>query len=159
MKLKDTIMSLNIFSKQNFKNNSQNIKKGISPIVASVLLIAFSTAIAAIVGTWATSYTESKLTTMESCQNINLIAPDFDYNSTTKEGSLVVQNTGGKVGGYRVYAFGDNNQRELIKEISGEIEKNDRTTINFEITLNNPKGLTVEAVNCPGVRLSIPITS
>lgn len=133
--------------------------KGISPIVASVLLIAFSTAIAAVVGTWATSYTESRLTTMESCQNINLVAPSYDYNSTTKEGSLTIQNTGGKVSGYRVYAFESNEKKELVKEINKEIEKNGRTTINFKVTLQNPRGLTVETINCPSVRLSIPISS
>ncbi len=135
------------------------VRKGISPIVASVLLIAFSTAIAAVVGTWATSYTESRLTTIESCQNINLEAPSYDYNSTTKTGTLTIQNTGGKVSGYKVYAVKNRNQRELVEEISSEVEKNKRTTINFEITLQNPRSLTVEAINCPGVRLSIPITS
>lgn len=133
--------------------------KGISPIVASVLLIAFSTAIAAIVGTWATGYTESRLTSLELCQNINLLIPEFSYNSTTKKGSLTIQNVGGEVTGYKIYAFVDLNRKELLEEINQNIPRNEKTTINFEISLPNPRGLTVETNNCPGVRVNVLITS
>jgi flagellin-like protein len=132
--------------------------KGISPIVASVLLIAFSTIIAAIVGTWAKSYTEAELTSLELCKDIDLVSLSFDYNSSTKKGSITVQNVGGPVSGYKLYAFVNEKQKEFLKEIKQTIPESQKTTISFETTLNNVRGITVEVIDCPGVRLNVMVS-
>ncbi len=48
--------------------NSNN-RKGISPLIASVLLIAFTMAIAGIMATWATSFSSQRLATSEEKAN------------------------------------------------------------------------------------------
>jgi flagellin-like protein len=47
-------------------------KKGISPIIASVLLIAFTVAVAGLVGTWATQFTSSTTSDVEQTAKIQL---------------------------------------------------------------------------------------
>ena len=132
--------------------------KGISPIVASVLLIAFSTAIAAIVGTWAMNYTQAKLSGIEMCKNLEVYYYNFSYNPETKEGSVTLQNIGAPVDGYRIYALIDVNQKALVKEIKTRIPKSEKKEISFGIELENIKGIMVEVINCPNTRLFIPVT-
>jgi flagellin-like protein len=132
--------------------------KGISPIVASVLLIAFSTVIAAVVGTWARDYTNIELTNLELCKEIKIFYSDFDYNSSTKEGIITIQNSGGPVSGYEIYALVSANQKELLKKIDQTIPESEGTTVSFKIVkLDNPKFLTIEVVDCPGVSLTVPL--
>lgn len=132
--------------------------KGISPIIASVLLIIFSTIIAALVGTWAKSYVSTELTNLRSCQNINLVSPNFNYNPATKEGNITIQNVGGEVDGYIIYAFADLDKREVLKRIKQKFSDSESVTISFKVsTLQNMKGIIVETINCPGVSLTIPI--
>ncbi|MEA3230037.1 MAG: archaellin/type IV pilin N-terminal domain-containing protein, partial [archaeon] len=74
-------------------------KKGISPLIAAVLLIAFTMAIAALLTTWVTQFTESQQKESEKyqekieCSGSNFIANrDFvrlidtadSYNLTTR---------------------------------------------------------------------------
>ncbi|OYT43672.1 MAG: hypothetical protein B6U88_00220 [Candidatus Aenigmarchaeota archaeon ex4484_56] len=131
--------------------------KGISPIVASVLLIAFSTAIAAIVGTWAMSYTQHKLTTLSSCEQVDITYLSFNYNSTTKEGIVRLQNVGVPINGYKIYAFSDFNKKELVRELNMIIEKGDTRNMGFTTTIDNIKGITIEVIDCPGIKLVIPV--
>lgn len=131
--------------------------KGISPIIASVLLIAFSIIIAAIVGTWAKSYAETELTSLELCKDLELLPVSFSYNSSTKSGNITIQNIGGSVSGYRVYAFASGNQKEFIKEVRKTILESQKTAISFQTTLSNVKGITVEAIDCPGVKVNVMI--
>jgi len=130
---------------------------GISPIVASVLLIAFSIIIAAIVGTWAKSYTESKLASMELCENLEILPVNFNYNSSTNTGSITIQNVGGIVKGYRLYAFVDENQKEFLKEVKQTIPESQQITISFQTTLTNIRGITVQVIDCPSVKLNVMV--
>ena len=56
------------------------MKKGISPLVASVLLIAITIAIAGILASWVTSYTEETLPTT-SCigGGVAVVSADYPY--------------------------------------------------------------------------------
>ncbi len=132
--------------------------KGISPIVASVLLIAFSTAIAAIVGTWAMGYTQSELVSLETCSKLDLTYYNYDYD----EGTLIVQNIGTSVKAYNLYVFLDTNQKAFIKTVEGPFEANTPTEITFDKdTIENNyediKGLVIEVVGCKGKTQFVPI--
>ena len=76
------------------------MQKGISPLVATVLLIAVTMTIAAIIAYWASSFTRSSLpsenrtTSMESCAGADFNIYYQTYNSTTKNLVIVLQNTG-----------------------------------------------------------------
>lgn len=76
--------------------------KGISPLIASVLLIAFTMAIAAVLTAWITQFTEQKQQeTSEyeesvACSGANIkVIKDFDYwDSSNKNFSTKIKNTG-----------------------------------------------------------------
>ncbi|RLJ00872.1 MAG: hypothetical protein DRP06_00850 [Candidatus Aenigmatarchaeota archaeon] len=132
--------------------------KGISPIVASVLLIAFSTAIAAIVGTWAMGYTQSELVSLETCSKLDLTYYNYNYDA----GTVTMQNIGTSVKAYNLYIFLDTNQKAFIKKIEGPFEANTPTEITFdkdmiENNYEDVKGLVVEVVGCKGKTQFVPI--
>jgi flagellin-like protein len=127
-----------------------NLKKGISPIVASVLLIAFSTAIAAVVGTWAMSYTQSELTNIELCEDVNVKIIEVTYDPSSKEGSFRIQNTGPTIDKYDVYVLASGNLEEKVKEITTPLKKLEKKTIIFESEMENVKGVKIEVPACFG---------
>ena len=53
--------------------------KGISPLVASVLLIAITMAVAAVLANWITSYTRSTINTFSTCVggSLNYVSADY----------------------------------------------------------------------------------
>ncbi len=124
--------------------------KGISPIVASVLLIAFSTAIAAVVGTWAMGYTQGQLTDIELCEEINVEFLNVSYDSSSKEGSFRIQNTGPIIDRYNVYVFASSDLEEKVKEITTPLKKSEKKTIVFETKLERVKGVKIEISDCFG---------
>jgi flagellin-like protein len=135
------------------------ISKGVSPVVASVLLIAFSIAIATLVGTWAMNYTQNKLTTLESdnkCLGVSIQQLEFKYDNSSQEGIIRLQNSGDPIKGYRIYAFNGNNQ-ELLKEFATGINKAEIKTFSFETNLSDVREIMVEVVDCPTVKLRLTI--
>jgi len=72
--------------------------KGISPLVASVLLIASTMTIAAVLAYWASSFVRSSLpavnTTDTECAGSNFNVYLASYNSTTKNFTVMLENTG-----------------------------------------------------------------
>ncbi len=124
--------------------------KGISPIVASVLLIAFSTAIAAVVGTWAMGYTQGQLTDIELCEDINVEFINVSYASSSKEGSFRIQNTGPTIDKYDIYVFASGNLEEKVKEITTPLKKSEKKTIIFETEMENVKGVKIKIPTCFG---------
>ena len=126
----------------------QNAKKGISPIVASVLLIAFSTAIAAVVGTWAMGYTRAELVNIEQCEDMNVEFLEINYDSEEKEGSFKIQNTGPTIDRYDIYVFASGNFEEKTSEITTPLKKFEKKTIVFETELEDVKGVRIEIPDC-----------
>lgn len=64
-------LTLNLFS--------DLMKKGISPLVASVLLIAITMAVAAILASWVSGYTRTTLATLPTCIGGSLSYVSADY--------------------------------------------------------------------------------
>lgn len=77
------------------------MQKGLSPIIASVLLIAFSLAIAALLGGWFTSLTKTETETIEesatttvNCTKAVMDIISVSCNSTSNEFRLALNNLG-----------------------------------------------------------------
>jgi len=73
-------------------------RKGISPLIAAVLLIVITMVISAIIAFWASSFVRSSLDTVQSSFNCPL--SDFEiysssYDNSTEELRLLLRNTGG----------------------------------------------------------------
>ena len=76
------------------------MQKGLSPLVATVLLIAVTMTIAGIIAYWASTFTrsglpsENKTASLQSCTGADFTIYYQSYNSTTERLVLVLQNTG-----------------------------------------------------------------
>jgi len=72
--------------------------KGISPLVAAVLLIAATMSIAGILAYWASSFVRSSLPEVNrtdvECSGSNFNVYAASYNSTTKNFTMMLENTG-----------------------------------------------------------------
>lgn len=75
--------------------------KGLSPLVATVLLIAVTMTIAGLLAYWVSTFVKSGLPeknqtqTMQECAAASFEIYQQIYNSTTKNLTLILQNTGG----------------------------------------------------------------
>ena len=80
--------------------DSVNIRKGVSPLVASVLLISFTMAIAAILATWATQYMTQQTSTLTTrgneanCVYARMNLDTYTYNKNSNQLILIIINDG-----------------------------------------------------------------
>jgi len=65
--------------------------KGISPLIAAVLLIAFTMAIAGILAIWATTFSQQRLQTAGECPGLTV--QDVAYSATTGNVTIRLLNT------------------------------------------------------------------
>ena len=73
--------------------------KGITPLVAAVLLIAATMSIAGILAYWASSFVRSSLPSESNRTDVECAGSNFNiytasYNTTTKNFTLMLENTG-----------------------------------------------------------------
>ncbi len=143
------------------------ILKGISPLVATVLLIALTLTIAGIVAMWASSFTQARLTEAEQnttpiCTGANLKISDARIVNNV--GYFKLENVGtATLKGFRAYLFYSDPGKDEVLDSSkcywvqnssytlenltalpGEIY-----TINFTNSSGSPLRIRVVAVNCP----------
>jgi len=141
--------------------------KGISPLIATVLLIAFTMAIAGIMATWATSFVQAKITEVENqsqavCAGANLRASDAVLDSTTRLGTVIVENLGTvpltNFKGYVYYEDATKNHDAGLSNSSIVLETGDAFTFTWQANYDNPQRLRIAAGNCPNAVMTIPIT-
>lgn len=68
-------------------------KKGVSPLIAVIVLIAFTLIVAGMLATWASRFARDTLPTTE-CFNIDVIIQGATYESSTSTLNLYVKNRG-----------------------------------------------------------------
>ena len=141
--------------------------KGISPLIATVLLIAFTMAIAGIMATWATSFVQAKITETENqsqavCPGANLRASEAILDNTTKRGTVIVENLGTvaltNFKGYVFYEDPTKNHDAQLSNSSIVLETGDAFTFTWQANYDNPKRLRIAAGNCPNAVMTISIT-
>lgn len=135
-------------------------RKGISPLIAAVLLVAFTMAIAGIMAAWATTFTSEKLSSAQQCA-FALKILDADYaggkvilrlensnpnvNLTGLKGSIIYNDATQNIESIKLKEFG-------AKDPLGTIET---TTIIINTTANvTPVKIEVVATNCPELKVS-----
>jgi len=140
-------------------------KKGISPLIAAVILIAFVIAVAGIASTFFTGFTkeqkagvESKGTTVVNCADaiLDLDKDTVDINTTTQSFSLVVSNTGSlDLQGLRVIVFNSSAAGTCIPSPTS-VSSGETVTLTNSSCSNMPSGLVskiqVTTTTCAGVR-------
>jgi flagellin-like protein len=121
--------------------------KGISPLIASVLLIAFTIGVAALYSGWITSFT--KTTTEEvqehsekrvTCTYGGIAIDDVRYNKTTGNISGTIENTEMiDLGNIDLEIFYTNATREKL-DLNMALESGERNTFNSNVLSMNNSG-------------------
>ena len=122
------------------------MRKGISPFIASVLLIAFAITVASIYSGWITGFT--KETTEEvkeksekrvTCSYGGVALDDLEYNSTSGNLTGMIENTDIiPLGNIDLEIFYNNATREK-KDLNMELEPGEKNTFNQAINDNYDK--------------------
>ena len=132
------------------------MKKGISPFIAVVLLIAFTLSVAAIMGGWITSFTKSTSETVEErseerieCAYGGVALNDLVYNSTLGNITGYIENTDViPLGNIDLEIFYDNSTRQEI-DLNAELSPGEKDSFNQAISSNYDKVRTF--TNCSNV--------
>jgi flagellin-like protein len=72
----------------------RNKQKGISPLVAVIMLIAFTMIVAGILAGWATRFATEQRSMLEKCVRANVIIKKAVYDDVNKNISLMLYNAG-----------------------------------------------------------------
>lgn len=108
------------------KNMMKN-KRGISPLIATVLLIAFAVALGAVVMSWGKAYVTMDDTERVACSKAELKIheiekPELSFSRTGNYINFMVDNTGGiDIKGVRIWVIGE--KKNLITNIEEEIRQ------------------------------------
>ena len=70
------------------------MRKGISPLIAVIMLIAFTMIVAGILAGWATQFVTQSRSELQFCARAGLLIQRAYYDNNTKELSLALFNTG-----------------------------------------------------------------
>ncbi len=134
----------------------RNYKIGLSPVVATVLLIAMVIVIALIVFLWFRSLTEEAITKnlAGSEKNIQLVCDDvyFESSYSTSSNELLIRNSGNiPIYGFKIKISGDGSYTTSdLKDLSDDWETNYQTGLNqgmsfFDTVIfpGSPTGITL----------------
>jgi len=131
--------------------------KGISPLIASVLLIAITMTLAAILATFVSNYTRQQLSSLPSCVGGTLLFATSDYPNLSGETVIaVVEAENVEVKDFNVEAIDSTGivQRKSVTNIT--IPSGSSGTIQADFTgiadLNVGDKIRIIAVNCPSVK-------
>ncbi len=148
---------------KNYINGSRQIDnsekmKGISPLIAAVLLIAFTMAIAGIMATWATSFSQQRLGPTQCALALSIDDLKFDNGVVT----VAVRNNNNRINltdiiGSLFYTDITRNKDYLLKDYNasdplGPMSGTAAVIDTGDITM--PERIRVVAGNCPDVPAS-----
>ena len=134
--------------------------KGISPLVATVLLIAITMTLAGIVAFWGSSFvrttlpTENQTQTMQACVGGSIKLISQSYNSTTNALSLTFYNDGTQKLTLTNITFIYSDRAET-KEINSEIAPAQVLIKTIDNVASNYNSFLI-STNCPNIYLKYP---
>jgi flagellin-like protein len=70
------------------------MRKGISPLIAVIMLIAFTMIVAGILAGWATTFVTQQREELQFCARAQLLIQNANYNDTTRNLVVALFNTG-----------------------------------------------------------------
>lgn len=122
-----------IKKEKKFSLNMEN-KRGVSPVIATVLLIAMVIVLGLIIFLWFKSFTKEAITKFDG-ENVELVCGDVAFSSSYSGGTLYISNDGA-VPIYslkaKVYTGGDSNP-EAISGIDGKLNPGKAFSTAFNI--------------------------
>jgi len=123
------------------------MKKGVSPFIATVLLVAFAIAIAAVFGGWLSSFTQTTTEEVQehsekriTCSYGGIALEDLEYNKTAGNLSGKIENTDIIVlGNIDFEIFYTDASRDKL-DLNMTLEPGERDTFNQIVTKMNTTG-------------------
>jgi len=124
------------------------MKKGVSPFIATVLLIAFAIAVAAIFGGWLSTFTQTTTKDVQehsekrvTCSYGGVALEDLKYNQTTGNFSGKVENTDIIVlGNIDFEIFYTDDTREKL-DLNMTLEPGEKNSFNQNVTKMNTSNI------------------
>ena len=135
----------------------KTVSKGISPLIAAVLLVAFTMAIAGIMAAWATTFAQGKLTEATTCA-LALRILDLKFTNGNITVRVVNENNNANLTDIRfsiLYADPVKNKENLfLKTYNADVDPlapSEKQTVIVNVTdnLTEPTDIEVTAGNCP----------
>ena len=132
-------------------------KKGISPLIAAVLLVAFTMAIAGIMAAWATTFAQGRLTEATTCA-LALRVLDLKFTNGNISVRVVNENNNANLTDIRfsiLYADSvKNKENQMLKTYNADadpLSPTERQTVIINTTDNvtEPTDIEIVAGNCP----------
>ncbi len=132
-----------------------NMRKGISPLIAVIMLIAFTMIVAGILAGWATTFVTTQREELQFCSKAQLLIQRAYYEpETSTNGTLTlhVLNTGSvALKGFSVRTIYKKNASAI--HINSTIQPQDIKTITVDITdPNNLDQVIIQSVECRGAQ-------
>jgi len=134
-----------------------NKQKGVSPLIAAVLLIAFTMAVAAILTAWLTTFTKEQTENVGnrsnqviSCSYAGIAIYDAVWDDTNDRMLVSIANTGAiDLTDVNVYVYRSGVQEG--NENSGTLQSADIKTITITSISSLPDKITITTPDCPNL--------
>ncbi|MEE9322936.1 MAG: archaellin/type IV pilin N-terminal domain-containing protein [Candidatus Aenigmarchaeota archaeon] len=128
------------------------MRKGISPLIAVIMLIAFTMIVAGILAGWATQFVTQSRSELQFCSRAQLLIQRAYFNNATKELTLALFNTGDvSLSGYAVRLTYQNETIVSTKFETSNISYQDIKTVvlSSDDTL---KEVLIQSLECRGAQ-------
>jgi len=136
------------------------MRKGISPLVAVIMLIAFTLIVAGILAGWATQFAQTQRRAVEYCVDARIMIQRGTYNPSDKTLSIVTYNFGRvplrmaallTYSNLSLHPTAIEKYPEILNTTAGSIQAFTLTNVT-----NDLDGITIQSEECPGASASLP---
>jgi len=127
--------------------------KGISPLVAVIMLIAFTMIVAGILAGWATRFASEQRASLEKCVRANLIIKRATYDSVAGNVTLMLYNPGTvPLRGFQVVVTYDDQGPPMPNTwtIPGSVVSNSYETFTHNLTDVHVDYIEIRSIECQG---------
>lgn len=125
--------------------------KGISPLIAVIMLIAFTMIVAGILASWSTNFAQRQRMKIEFCTEANAYIETASYDSATHKVTLNVFNNG-KVPLTFITLLTYKNGTIVRVPGTWNISEGQIGTLTIPNVAENLKEITIQSQECPGVQ-------
>lgn len=126
-------------------------RKGISPLIAVILLIAFTLVIAGLVAGWVTQFAQQQRQALTKCSDARLLIRGGVYNDNTNTLSLTVDNYGKVDLGFRV-VYENTDGSITSPDITYNLSAGSIQSFSLPAVSGDLKAVSVQSKSCPGAQ-------
>ena len=125
------------------------MRKGVSPLIAVIMLIAVTMIVAGIVVTWTEQFATHSISEIRQCSEAKAVIQTGSYNAGTL--NLIIQNYGKVDLTFSIYIT-DNSDAVTKLTNNFTINSMDMKTATFTGVTSDLREVTIQSNECPGVQ-------